>query len=742
MIHAKGQNLVINEIMSNNERTIKDQDSDFVDWIELYNNSDSSINLLGFFLSDDYNNLGKWVFPEITISPHEFLIIFASGKNITETSELHTNFKISLSGEEIFLSNSFGIMISQVAEIDLAIDETYGRFPDASPNWIKINTPSPKQSNNTSNRLIFSHTEGFFDSSFYLKISSLLVDTIYYTLDGSLPTDTSHIFIDSIFIQDVSSSANILSEIPTSPEQHLIWFHAFQKPSGLIHKGVVLRCASYNKGIRTSKVYTKSFFVGNNVLDKYSLPVISLVTDKNNFFNADTGIYVPGVHYNETDPINTGNYFQRGEYWERLLHIEYFDTNGNIGFAQNAGVRIHGGATRHAAQKSLRLYARREYGTQHFNYQLLPQKDVSQYKRFILRSSMSGGTMIRDDIAQDISMNLNIESQNSLPVIVFINGEYWGVHTIKDRIDERYIEYTYNIDKDSVEFKGWSNPDYENLMNFIEFNDLSDNTNYDYVKEQIDINNFIDYYISEIFFANYDWPANNVKCWRVKNNGRWRWVLYDLDFSFFEEDYNMFSHLTNNDSTITWPNSLSSTFLFRSLMKNKLFSNQFSSRYIDILNSDFCIENMVKVSDKIVNLYKAELSSHINRWGYPLNFQDDVDKVFSFLNNRTGFEVQNISDFFDIDLAVNDFCSFDSLFSEKLVVYPNPNSGIFYIYNNSLDICNGFIDIINVCGTFVFNSNNFLLNPKESKYFDFSYLPSNLYFLRVNDKVYKILIIK
>ena len=204
----------------------------------------------------------------------------------------------------------------------------------------------------------------------------------------------------------------------------------------------------------------------------------------------------------------------------------------------------------------------------------------------------------------------------------------------------------------------------------------------------------------------------------------------------------MFSHLTSNDSTITWPNSLSSTFFFRNLMKNKVFSSQFFSRYIDILDSDFCIDNMVNIFDKIVNSYKTELSSHIDRWGYPWNFQDDVDEVFSFLNNRGGFEAINISDFFDIDVSVNDFCSIDSLLSPGLVIYPNPNSGIFYIYNHSSDIFSGRIDIINVSGANVFNSNKFLLNPKETKYFDYSYLPSNIYFLRVNGKGYKLLIVK
>src|SRR5690554_2772547 len=504
--YVHGQSVLINEFMAKNNSTIQDEDGDFSDWIELYNTTDSTISLHHYRLSDDRKNLNKWIFPEISIPPNGYLLVFASDKNRLDTTALHTNFKISSSGEQLYLSDNFGTIIDQTDAVHLTNDASYARIPDGSDNWHVVYQPTPNSTNNNSNVLFFSHQGGFYTSPFYLKINSLSTDTIYYTLNGDIPTEQSNVLTDALLIEDRSSTPNIFSEIPTTPEQQLIDYKAWEPPSGLIDKATVLRCASYNNGVKTSKVYTKTFFVGEDILDRYTMPIISLTTEGNNLFSADSGIYVPGVNYKSNDPQWSGNYTKRGKDWERDIHIEYFENDGNLGFSQDAGIRIHGGKTRQAAQKSLRLYARKKYGKQYFNYQLLPNRKVNQYKRFMLRTTMGSWyerTIIKDVVSHQIASDLNIDYQEFQPVIVYINGEYWGIHTIRDRIDERYLGYTHNIDHDSVELKQWNNADYNQLMKFIENNDISLNNNYEYVKTKIDIDNYIDYTIAEFFFANY-----------------------------------------------------------------------------------------------------------------------------------------------------------------------------------------------------------------------------------------------
>ena len=141
VISDNGQSLIINEFLTNNGSTIQDEDGDFSDWKELYNTTNSTVNLLNYSLSDDINNLNKWVFPEITLLPHSYLLVFASNKNRLDTTELHTNFKISSSGEELYLSNNNGAIVDQTNSVYLSTDESYSIIPDGDTSWSVINNP-------------------------------------------------------------------------------------------------------------------------------------------------------------------------------------------------------------------------------------------------------------------------------------------------------------------------------------------------------------------------------------------------------------------------------------------------------------------------------------------------------------------------------------------------------------------------------------------------------------------------
>ncbi|MCK5857142.1 MAG: CotH kinase family protein [Bacteroidales bacterium] len=724
--------------MSKNNITIQDKDGDYCDWIELYNNTSTSISLLNYSLSDDNSNLLKWTFPDITLQPHGYLLIFASDKNRIDTNELHTNFKISSGGEALYLSNNVGVTIDQTSAISLSSDQSYGRIPDGSINWIIINTPSPLASNNNSNQLLFSHSEGFYTNPFTLKITNLLPDTIYYTLNGDVPTESSNYFIDSIFIDYKDTTSNVLSEVVTTPSQNLIGYKAWESPSKILDKATILRCVTYKNGVRTSRIYSKTYFVASDIINRYSMPIVSLITQGDNLFNNDSGIYVPGVHFDINDPNWTGNYCMHGDDWERDVHIEYFKQNGIIGFSQNAGMRIHGGGSRVASQKSLRLYARNEYGEQYFNYRLLSGRNVTKYKRFLLRASMGdwhGQTIIKDVLAQDLSSKLNLDFQHFQPVIVYLNGEYWGIHTIRDRIDERYISYLHNIDKDSVEFKDTYPIDYNNLMDFIEKNSLEIDSNYEHVKSQVEIDNYIDYTIAELFFKNYDWPANNMKIWRNKNNGKWRWVLYDLDASFGNANYNMLLHSTLIDSSVAWPNSPESTFLFRNLLKNSNFSKRFIKRYAEILNEVYNVDIMTKRLDSITNIYKSEIPEHCNRWFSPNDYsswKSNIEKdITTFIHNRPCAVQGNIMNYFELSTFGFD-CNqkeLDTSNTSAIIIAPNPNNGHFFLFNNSDDIENAQIIISNMNGLVVYREDKVDLLKHHQKHLQLGHLSNGTYIL-------------
>jgi len=289
---AVGQDIIINEFMSDNESTIADEDGDYSDWIELYNKSNDIINLEGFTLSDDEDDLNKWTFPAISLPPNGFLLIFASDKNRINSGELHANFKISAQGETLFLSNQEGILIDEYEEIPLSNNLSYGAFPDGHFNSQLLSIPTPGYSNNINNEVQMSRRGGFYKTPFYQKVSNQLADTIRYTFDGNLPTSDSNVFPDSLHLGYLYEKPNYFSEFQTSPEQSLIAYKAWESPKVLIDKAHILRYASFNNGVRTSKIYTQTYFIDSTIFEKYNLPVVSLITEENNLFDDTIGIYV------------------------------------------------------------------------------------------------------------------------------------------------------------------------------------------------------------------------------------------------------------------------------------------------------------------------------------------------------------------------------------------------------------------------------------------------------------------
>lgn len=263
---------------------------------------------------------------------------------------------------------------------------------------------------------MLSHQPGFYTSGFDLEFSHPREDvTLYYTLDGSTPTENSAVYEGPITIQDRSNESNKWSTIRTN---HLTDRYGFNEPAGLVPKGTVLRILAVKAGYLRS--FTKhSFFVFPEGNDAHEFPVISISTDSLNLFGHDEGIYVPGAQY--SGQSHTGNYYQRGREWEREATFEFFDEEGELKFAQNVGLRIHGGFSRRYNQKSFRVYARSEYGENRINYSIFPALNDDSYNRLLLRNSGNdqGYTMFRDAAAQTVVSHFNMDTQAYQPSVVY-----------------------------------------------------------------------------------------------------------------------------------------------------------------------------------------------------------------------------------------------------------------------------------------------------------------------------------
>ena len=653
--HYKTQGaLVINEVMASNGKTIADGEGNYSDWIELYNAGNSSINLHGFGLSDSIDEPCLWRFPDISIKADDFLLVWASGDGyLNQNKLLHTNFKICKYGEPIILADPEGVIVDAIRVEPGQRDMSFGRKYNGSKEWVFFKKPSPGSDNIA---LEFSHESGFYTEPFDLKIGiSEEETTIYYTLDCTEPTQKSLAYSSPIRIKSRKGEKNNFSEISTTS---IYW----SKPISEVFKGTIVRAMAYRNNLPVSNIITKTYFVDKKMPGKYKIPIISLVTDPKNFFDYQKGIYVKGKVFDNFEKKNPerasikntkGNFLRKGKAWERPIHIDFFEPNGFLGFSQDAGIRIFGGKyNRTLSQKPFCIYTRRKYDPNNYiNYEIFPglrkskesNEVLNKFKHVLLRTSGqdSAHTMFGDAMMQSLVEDI-LDTQAYRPGVVFLNGEYWGIYNIREHMDEHYLESHYDIDKTNIALlasyigiKAGSKKDREdflnNILRFVIRNDMTDQDNYNYIKSQMDVDNFIDYTVAQIYFNNRDWPGNNIRYWRrirtqniqsspYGHDGRWRWLVFDTDYGFGRSrgvkahHYNTLKFATK-EGGVRGPNKGKSTRLLRILLKNHDFRNSFINRFADYLNTIFRKDVVIEKINKIQKNIASEMKKHIQRWG-------------------------------------------------------------------------------------------------------------------------------
>ncbi len=559
-VFPQTQQVVINEFLASNSSVNIDPDfNSYSDWIELYNPTNATVDLSNWFLTDDFTNPSKWQIPNgLSISPLGFLGFWADGKD-TIQQNLHTNFKLSSSGEQIGLFNSDTVLVDSISFGNQTTDISFGRKPDGSQDWFLFDSPTPGAANSTS---IFSQLEApqfSLPSSFYKdeQVLDILTNSrsvvIHYTTNGDEPTTSSPIYSASIPIQSRVGDANVFSQIKTNSDPYS-WLPNWIPPAGEVFKANVIRARAFKTGSTPSKITTGTYFVDKNISERYStLPVISLVSDYKHLFNDTTGIYVPGIHH-RSGSNGSGNYFEN---WEKPAHIEFFDVDRTLGFSQDVGITVQGGTSPASPQKGLHIIARSEYGNKRIDYPIFQTdpskaKKLTKFKRFILRSwgSLIGGALLNDAFAHRIMSKSDLDIQGYQPVVVFINGEYWGLHSLREaNKNSWYYQHHYDIDRDNPGYdilrhtsrngfpfayaeEGDAN-NWNKMMLFINTNDMSLTENYEILKTKIDMNNFITYLGHCMFIGKWDWPNNNDASWKPRTeDAKWRWIQYDMETGF------------------------------------------------------------------------------------------------------------------------------------------------------------------------------------------------------------------
>lgn len=664
-ITAFSQDLVLNEVMYSNKQTIRDSYGETPDWIEIYNTSDESIQLQHYALQDGSGKKKTWKFPHSTIEPHQYLLVFASGKNIQLAKEIHTDFKLGSMKEALYLLKHSDIIDSIEIQC-VPTDASIGYMQDGI-GAKKILQPSPGFSNNNSqtidiqftpNTITSSSQSGFYSKEFKLTLHSTNPDaTVYYTLNGEEPTDESAIYSNNIDICSRTHEENVYANIRTAEK---MW----KKPTSLISKATVLRAVSYSHGCISSNQIQQTFFIVDSARNPYSVPVVSIITNPDNLFDKDNGIYVKGKY---------NNYMNRGNAWEREGYLELFDTSGQILLSQGIDMRIHGDASRTAPQKSLRLYAHEKYGTSEFAYPIFSSKPhINSYKTLILRCVRDWTQSIfKDDLCQDIVKNLNMDFAATQPVIVFLDGEYWGIHSLREYQDEHYLQrnfapndslfhiisYPYEND---YSLPNSTRQEYETCVDFIRNHNLKEPDNYNTACSMIDVNNLIDYFIVQSYFANVDFPHKNLKMWKSAQNDSalWRYLFFDCDWCMVRTQYNFTDEYTHTDEEFyEYPEW--STEILRNFFENKSFRNSFVQRFYYLLQHDLSPETVIDKINTYEQMFEPLIPEHTSRWHLPSDtrmWQYKVDGMKLFAMQRP------------LEL----YEELQSNFNDPLYVFPNP----------------------------------------------------------------------
>lgn len=565
--------LVINEFLAANYTTLADDDfSAFSDWVEIANATNETLDISGFYLTDDFSEKQKWQFPPNTlIAPGEYLIIWCDEQD-TLLAALHSNFRLSGGGEEIGIYDAGQNLVDTVVYPDQHQDISYGRMPEGSGGWVFFAEPTPGAANNTtgtnsgdrSPAVGFSKLSGFYEGPVMLSIFATGADEIRYTLDGSIPDAEALLYTDPL-----SLSAN-----------------------------VVVNARSFSSGLLPGAISTASYFIS----EETTLPVVSMMIPPQFLWDTAVGIYV-----------DEGIDLRRD--WERRCTIAYFDQSHEFGFETEADIRLFGNSAIYYPQKSLAVFPD---GV--LEYPLFESRETNAYYSFLLRSSSDDWpyTMMRDALMQVlVEGETTLDVQAYEPAALFINGAYFGIHNIREKLNERYLATYHDVDKDdldlvfmdlrdtTLEALSGDLVDIQMMADYLENNDMAQEENYAAVQEMMDVDNYIDYLIGNLFYSNTSWH-HNVKVWKERVDGsKWQWLFYDLDRGMGLYYLNLYSVIEDLDTT---------DLFFPHLNQNESFRHQLLNTLSDRMNTTFRVERMETVIDSLMNRIAPEIPRHSLRW--------------------------------------------------------------------------------------------------------------------------------
>lgn len=640
-LSSQAEDLQINEIMSSNIDCYF-VDHDFPDsWIELYNPTNTTIDLYHYYLGTNLDLTKAYRFTtHKNISAQSYLVISCDKQG----SKLHTDFNLNTSEEgQLYLFNPDGTLIDQLAYPEMIMPNVaYGRKTKNSDEWGWEITPTPTKSNTGKltniflPQPVFSREGQIASESFTLKLSlpqnTLPEDTkIYYTVDGSEPTTAS-----------ASGKAVSLT----------------------ISKSTTVRAKLISAEAISGQSTTHSYIFHKR---KTSLPIVSIVTDESYLYSDDKGI----LSSNITDGQENYTYD-----WRRPINIEYFDnkSGSSADINQICETAVSGQNSRKYLQKSLKVYAKKRFGKSKLKHKYFwtEKTNVKSVKSLVLRNGGNNAdhARINDAFVQKLfgSNCPNLDYQAYSPVITFINGQYRGLYELRERSNDDYVESNYPEIKDyymATEASLLSSDTERKNNTFKELYNLytNNNTKYDQLAAFIDIDNFRDALIAEIFATNHDFPHNNISIWRPEG-GKWRWILKDLDFfaalSTTPASFDMIKYLTGTAnqtdeeySFATRANTKQAAKLYKKMLSMPDFYNNFIDAFSvylgDFLKPQYSLALLESMQEEIEDEIEDTFSTY--NW-HTTQFYSKLNRLKTYTKERPRYIYQHLADYYSLGTVI------------------------------------------------------------------------------------------
>ena len=604
----------INEIMVRNSSAVINDELNFEGWAEIYNSGDEEVDLSNCFFSDTDDDHFKWRNQDKTVlAPKQYAVFF-----FDELDEYnHTSFKLDCDGGVLILSDENGNELDRLNYPKSFRNTSFGRVVDGGDQLGHFLSCSMEQSNSGTVSNIqtkapfFSQTGGFYNSGISVAITAPSpAAAIYYTTDGSEP----------------KISAEMLYSGPVP-----------------INSTMVLRAIAVVDGEIASDVTTSSYFIDNTI--PVSTKVVSLATDEEYLFGDELGALAVGVNGSMVPSYcsakeNRANYMND---WDRPCNIEIFDEGKVQRISQEVKVGAFGACSRTKGVKSIKVKANKVYGNNKFDYPIFNEKPNLKWKSFVLRNSGNdfGRMLFRDGYLQTlVASSMDIDHQAYEPAVVFVNGEYYGMMGIRERSGKDFVYSNYGLDDD--EFCIEEKPDkVVECEAYQEVLDVANNASatFEEIDKIIDVDEMLNYFTTEIYYCNEDWSAGNIKAWKRLKDGKWRWILYDTDFS--TSIYG--NYLTTDGFTYA-----SKCSFFPLLKNNPDVKKRLMDKFTVHAGTTFDEQHVSAVLDSMIGLVHDEADFYMDylkriKRNEADSWRDECEKVRNFITARPDYLFDHVS---------------------------------------------------------------------------------------------------